>query len=324
MTRIYEHFGIQVDDETVRRVRDFADEQPAGQARRAPVHPRAVRLRARAHPPPLRGLHRAVRDRARPPAARPGGAMSDRADGVRAAVLTAAETLGIQAFPVPRLGEDDALIRVEVCGLGGSDVTQYLGKLRPSSTVYPVILGHVFVGDGRIGRAAGGPALARRAGRPGGDRGDRALLGLPALRLRALLAVRRGRGPAPLRADLGRPRAARSGAASPSWSTSRAAPCCTGLAVRPARRAGPGQLDRLRHPLGRRPARVPGGRGRARARAGAARPGHGAGDEARRGGQGHRHRARERRPQARGGQSDGEWTSSSTWTTRTWSTWSAT
>ena len=30
MTRIYEHFGIQVDDETVRRVRDFADGNPQG------------------------------------------------------------------------------------------------------------------------------------------------------------------------------------------------------------------------------------------------------------------------------------------------------
>ena len=67
--------------------------------------------------------------------------MSEQDKGVRAAVLTAAETLGIQTFPVPALGEDDALIRVEVCGLGGSDVTQYLGKLRPSSTVYPVISG---------------------------------------------------------------------------------------------------------------------------------------------------------------------------------------
>jgi threonine dehydrogenase-like Zn-dependent dehydrogenase len=72
--------------------------------------------------------------------------MSDLAGGVRAAVLTAARMLGIQTFPVPRTGDDDALIRVEVCGLGGSDVTQYLGKLRPSSTVYPVILGHVFAG----------------------------------------------------------------------------------------------------------------------------------------------------------------------------------
>ena len=66
--------------------------------------------------------------------------------------------LGIQTFPVPRLGEDDALIRVEVCGLGGSDVTQYPGKLRPSSTVYPVILGHVFVGTVE----AVGPRAARR------------------------------------------------------------------------------------------------------------------------------------------------------------------
>jgi len=72
--------------------------------------------------------------------------MSAPAKDVRAAVLTAAQTLGIQAFPVPRLDDEDALVRVEVCGLGGSDVTQYLGKLRPSSTVYPVILGHVFVG----------------------------------------------------------------------------------------------------------------------------------------------------------------------------------
>ena len=68
------------------------------------------------------------------------------AKDARAAVLTAAEKLGIQSFPAPRPGDDDALVRVEVCGLGGSDITQYLGKLRPSSTVYPVILGHVFVG----------------------------------------------------------------------------------------------------------------------------------------------------------------------------------
>jgi len=86
--------------------------------------------------------------------------MSEPAIGVRAAVLTAAQTLKTQTFPVPSLGEDDALIRVEVCGLGGSDVTQYLGKLRPSSTVYPVILGHVFVGTVE----SAGPRAARRWG----------------------------------------------------------------------------------------------------------------------------------------------------------------
>ena len=92
--------------------------------------------------------------------------MTEQDKGVRAAVLTAAETLGIQTYPVPRLGEDDALIRVEVCGLGGSDVTQYLGKLRPSSTVYPVILGHVFVGTVE----SVGPRAARRWRVAPGDR----------------------------------------------------------------------------------------------------------------------------------------------------------
>jgi threonine dehydrogenase-like Zn-dependent dehydrogenase len=72
--------------------------------------------------------------------------MSTPDSGVRAAVLTAAETLSVDTFPVPPLTDDEALVRVEVCGLGGSDITQYYGKLRPSSTVYPVILGHVFVG----------------------------------------------------------------------------------------------------------------------------------------------------------------------------------
>jgi threonine dehydrogenase-like Zn-dependent dehydrogenase len=66
--------------------------------------------------------------------------------GVRASVLTAEKTLEVQEFPVPVLTEDDALIRIEVCGLGGSDVTQYLGKLRPSSQIYPLVMGHVFVG----------------------------------------------------------------------------------------------------------------------------------------------------------------------------------
>ena len=55
---------------------------------------------------------------------------------------------------------------MEVCGLGGSDVTQYLGKLRPSSTVYPVILGHVFVGTVE----SVGPRAARRWRVAPGDR----------------------------------------------------------------------------------------------------------------------------------------------------------
>lgn len=90
--------------------------------------------------------------------------MNTAVDTVRASVLTAAKTLHIQSFPVPQVAGDDALIRVEVCGLGGSDVTQYLGQLRPSSTVYPVILGHVFVGTVET---IGWRASARWRVRPG-------------------------------------------------------------------------------------------------------------------------------------------------------------
>ena len=39
VTRIYEHFGIQVDDETVRRVRDFADGNPQGSTARTSTPP---------------------------------------------------------------------------------------------------------------------------------------------------------------------------------------------------------------------------------------------------------------------------------------------
>ncbi len=123
--------------------------------------------------------------------------------GVRAAVLTAAQTLGIQTLSVPRTGDDDALIRIEVCGLGGSDVTQYLGKLRPSSTVYPVILGHVFVG---LVESVGPRAANRWRVAPGDRVVAEAIVpcwACPALRVRALLALRRWRRPAPVRAGLG-------------------------------------------------------------------------------------------------------------------------
>ena len=259
---------------------DFTDENPQGKHGAHQYTPRTVRLRARAGPPPLRGLHRAVRHRARPPASRqarpptdplarppPPRLQSGRHDeraggtGVRAAVLTAAETLGIEAFPVPRLGEDDALIRVEVCGLGGSDVTQYLGKLRPSSTVYPVILGHVFVG---VVESIGQRAARRWRVAPGDRVVTEAIVpcwACPPLRLRALLAVRRGRGPAPLRADLGRPRAAPVGRLRRAGLRAARRAAAPGLPRRPARRPGAGELDRLGHALGRGLARI-----RARAR----------------------------------------------------------
>jgi hypothetical protein len=108
-------------------------------------------------------------------------AMPVSGDPVRAAVLTAAETLEIQTFPLPALGDDDALVRVEVCGLGGSDITQYLGKLRRSSAIYPVIPRPRICRGRRVDRRSGFQTLASGARRARGSRGDRALLGLSPL-----------------------------------------------------------------------------------------------------------------------------------------------
>lgn len=46
-------------------------------------------------------------------------------------------------FPLPAIGADDALLRVEACGICGSDYEQYEGALR---VPYPVIPGHEPVG----------------------------------------------------------------------------------------------------------------------------------------------------------------------------------
>jgi hypothetical protein len=68
VTRVYQHFGLPADDETIRRLGDSQEENP--QAKHAPrVHPRAVRLRAGAATASSRGPHRALPRRARPAAA---------------------------------------------------------------------------------------------------------------------------------------------------------------------------------------------------------------------------------------------------------------
>ena len=56
-----------------------------------------------------------------------------------AAVLTAAKKLETREFPIPEISSDDALVRIEACGLCGTDVAQYAGEYRPD---FPVIPGH--------------------------------------------------------------------------------------------------------------------------------------------------------------------------------------
>jgi len=81
----------------------------------------------------------------------------------RALVLEAPRTLVERELALPEIGDDDGLLRVEACGLCGTDHEQYTGQLHPG---YPFVPGHESVGVlERVGGAA-----ARRWGVSEGDR----------------------------------------------------------------------------------------------------------------------------------------------------------
>lgn len=79
----------------------------------------------------------------------------------RAAVKTGIENTEILEFPVPRIGDNDGLLRVEASGVGGSDPEMY----RRENTA-PCVMGHEVVGTvSEVGAAA-----ATRWGVKPGDR----------------------------------------------------------------------------------------------------------------------------------------------------------
>ncbi len=78
-------------------------------------------------------------------------------------VQTAPRSLEPRDLPVPEIGHDSALLRVEACGICGSDVEQYEGVLR---TPMPVVPGHEPLGT----IEAIGDGAARRWGVDVGDR----------------------------------------------------------------------------------------------------------------------------------------------------------
>src|SRR2546428_7668091 len=103
-----------------------------------------------------------------------------RGETVRAVVLTKPRTLEAREFPRPAIGADDALLRIEACGICGSDYEQYEGAQpqHEDYTPYPVIPGHEPLGiieeagrhaPARRGVGEGGPGAAP----PGDRRGDR-------------------------------------------------------------------------------------------------------------------------------------------------------
>jgi len=80
-----------------------------------------------------------------------------------AMVLVAPRKLELRELPIPDLTDDTALLRVEACGICGSDYEQYEGALR---TPLPVIPGHEPLGV----IEAIGDAAARRFGVDVGER----------------------------------------------------------------------------------------------------------------------------------------------------------
>lgn len=89
-----------------------------------------------------------------------------------AAVLTRPETYELREFAIPTIGADDAILRIEACGICGADVEQMRGEgldmitSRYPDGYFPIIPGHEMVG--RIERI--GSSAAARWGVGVGDR----------------------------------------------------------------------------------------------------------------------------------------------------------
>jgi threonine dehydrogenase-like Zn-dependent dehydrogenase len=81
-----------------------------------------------------------------------------------AVIQTAARKLELREFPIPEVHDDDGLLRMEVCGICGSDYEQYQGAF--PGMRFPVIPGHEPLGFiEKVGKTA-----ARRWGVREGDR----------------------------------------------------------------------------------------------------------------------------------------------------------
>lgn len=64
----------------------------------------------------------------------------------RAVVLTAPGVIELRRFPLPRIGDEDGLLEVELVGVCGSDPGIFSGRSTRGDRPYPIILGHEIVG----------------------------------------------------------------------------------------------------------------------------------------------------------------------------------
>ena len=61
----------------------------------------------------------------------------------RAAVLTGIRQMEMRDIPIPEIGDEDGLLKVEMVGVCGSDPGFYNGKTK---VPFPLIMGHEIVG----------------------------------------------------------------------------------------------------------------------------------------------------------------------------------
>ncbi len=78
----------------------------------------------------------------------------------KAAVLTAPKQFELREYPIPEIGDDEFILRVEGCGICGTDAHEYV---RDPFNICPVVLGHE--GSGEI-VAMGKNVAQDSAGRP--------------------------------------------------------------------------------------------------------------------------------------------------------------
>jgi alcohol dehydrogenase len=70
-------------------------------------------------------------------------------------VLEAPERMVMKEFPLPDIGPEEGLLRVEMVGVCGSDVGMYYGKATRALRPYPIIMGHEIFGTiAEIGKEA--------------------------------------------------------------------------------------------------------------------------------------------------------------------------
>ncbi len=96
----------------------------------------------------IEAIVKQVLDGMRDPSALPKGAAGTAGGAVprtsRAAMLTALEHYEIKEFPIPEIGDDEILVKVEGCGVCGTDAHEF--KRDPFGLI-PLVLGHEGTGE---------------------------------------------------------------------------------------------------------------------------------------------------------------------------------